>query len=319
MALSLVPPPDSLVNQIAREGADFDSPALLAPSARRRIRKRYQRCIKRQLCNNPYMLPLRKWLLSHRQNLEKQGATSDPSRIRKLCETEDETNAYFQQLLQEEQLPEELKRVVKGKPDAINLLWEFATRGGGGNKPKLRRTSGIWKTLGLDPRQLGNMSLVVGLIASLNRVTAILGLSGQPLESSRLLALAKWVIRTHLPPETELTTTPEALNKATKAGLIHNLKKARDSETGKSTEQEIEDSGATRFVRETEDRDEVDRIISRAKLSAGERLVLQGISQELQGENLVDWLKKQGADIAPGSIPVLASRAISKLRAAAKT
>jgi hypothetical protein len=73
IALSLVPPPQSVVNIIVRECANLDSPALLAPSYRRRFRNQYKRYVRRQLRDNPLMLAVRGWLLRWWQELEAKG------------------------------------------------------------------------------------------------------------------------------------------------------------------------------------------------------------------------------------------------------
>lgn len=253
IALSLVPPSDSIVKTILKQCAGLDGRKLLSPSYRRWVRNRYKHYIKRLLHNNPYMVPIRKWLLSQRQKLEAQGGTADPSRIRKLREIEAETNNYFQQLIQTEQLPEELTGIVRENPDALNLLWEFAVYGEGGNKPKLRPNSGIWNALGLDPGQIEGMSPVDGLIACLDRFMALFGLAGEPPDEPRIRRLMRWVVRTHLPPQKEPETTPEARAKAVEAGLIHRGIVTRDEETGEVIDTDVEDTTATQFVHEVEE------------------------------------------------------------------
>jgi len=319
IALSFVPPPDSLVDTIKREYAEFDTPALLAPTKRRQICNRIKHYIRCQLRGNPFLLPVREYLLRWRRELEAKGYAADPSRIRKLRVIETETNDHFACLLAGEQIPDALQSIVKSSPDATNLLWEFARYGEGGEKPELRRSSNPWKILGLDPQQLDSILPTDGLILCLDRFMALFGLAGQPPDEPRLRQLAKWVIRTHLPAEEEPITTPKARSKAMKAGLIHHGHEVRDDETGAVMEVGVEDEGATRLIREVEDKDELERIISRAELSPGERLVLQGMWQKLQGEQLVEWVTAQGVGIARDSVPVLASRVKSKLKAAAKT
>ena len=82
----------------------------------------------------------------------------------------------------------------------------------------------------------------------------------------------------------------------------------------------FDDPTSTRFIAQVEHTDELDRLISRVKLSPAERIVLAGRRKGLEGEALIYYVGKhpQGGGISRASIPVLASKALSKLRAAAK-
>ena len=243
IALSRVPPPQSLVNTIVRECADLDSPALLAPSYRRRVRNRRKRYVRRQLRDNPLMLAVRGWLLTWWQELEAEGYTADPSRIRKLADKEAEANAYYEGLLQlqGEELPEPLGSLVRARPDAINLFWEFALYGEGGSNPKIPRNSPLFKMLNIDLEKLDTMTSEQGLLYCLSQYVALQGLNGSPPKMANLRQLLRWVVRTHLPPEREPETTPEAISKAREAGLVHKGIVTRDNETGEVVGMDVED------------------------------------------------------------------------------
>ena len=68
-----------MANVIATECAEFDSPALLSSSARRRLRKVVQAYLRRQLRDDPHVLPVRELILKWRRQLEEKGFTGDVS------------------------------------------------------------------------------------------------------------------------------------------------------------------------------------------------------------------------------------------------
>ena len=131
--------------------------------------------------------------------------------------------------------------------------------------------------------------------------------------------LLKWLVKTHLPPGKEPEPTPEARAKAIEAGLIYRGVEVRDDETGEVVGVEVEDPTATRFIRQAEVKDELERIVSRTELSPGERLILMGMRKGREGEELAEWAEAQGKGVSRASVPVLESRVRAKLRAAAKT
>jgi len=289
VALSLVPPPENLVNTIVRECADLDSPALLAPSYRRRVRNQYKRYVRRQLRGNPLMLAARGWLLRWRREREAEGYTADPSRIRKLADIEAETNAYFEGLLQlqgelqGEELPEPLGSLVRARPDAINLFWEFALYGEGGHKPTLRLNSGLWQALGIDPENLDAMTPEQGLLYCLSQFVAFLGLNGSPPKmASQLL---RWVVRTHLPSEREPETTPKAMGKAIKAELVHKGIVTKDNDTGEVVGMGVEDPNAADFV----------SVVEAGGEAAGREAIIETFA--LKGISYSDLTAKEWAEI----------------------
>lgn len=254
VALSLVPPPDNVVNSIRREIGYLETPALLAPSYRRWLRNCYKRYIRHQFRDNGMVLQrIRQYFIQWRQALEATGHAFDPTRIEKLSDIEAEMTDYYAHGCAQKDLSNMLGLLDEERVhDATTLAWEFAFYGGGGSKPKLRRNSALWKALGLDPEQLENMSDADGFILFISRFMALLGLAGQPPDEPNLRRLLQWVVRTHLPPEEEPTTTPEARSKAIEAGLIHKGIVTRDKETGEVAGIDVEDPNATDFMRKVE-------------------------------------------------------------------
>lgn len=318
VALSLLPPSNSIVNVIMRESTSLNSAALLSASARRRFRNREKRHIEDQLRGNRMASSMCGYLLAWRQKLEADGYIADFARIRKLRDIEAETNLYYTQLAQSRDWAETLGVDQDREHDVTTLLWEFALYGEGGCKPKLRRNSVPYNVLSIDPEQLNSLPAEDVPPLCLSRLQALLGMDGEPPDKRKLLQLLKWVVATHIPADHEPQTTPEAIANAVSRGLVHRGYEVKDKETGE-IEVEIEDSDATRFIRETEVKDELDRIVSRVKFSPGERLVLTGIRRGLKGKGLAEWVKGRGMAIAGSSVGVLSSRVMAKLKAAAKT
>ena len=252
MALSLLPPPDSIVHIIMEECGDYDSLALLSSTERRRIRNWMKRQIWRQIQQDPYMPLAREHLLSLRRELENAGYTDDTSRIGKLRDRELEINERFQHL-QIDDLPDKLKLMVKRNPDAVNLLWEFAIYGSSTlDKIKLRRNSPVWAVLDLDPEQLKGLPPTDGFLLLLSRLKIIFGWNGSPLAESRAVQLAQCLLGAYLPPDNELKRNPAILADAVEAGVIHRGIEIKDKETGETVEIDIKDPHSSDFIHETE-------------------------------------------------------------------
>lgn len=319
ISLSLVPPPDFLENVIMRDTGDVDIKRFLSPSERRRVRKRFMRDLGHEVNNDPVFVQMREYLLSWRQKMEAAGYTADTNGIRKLRDVYAETNEYYSKLAQSHDLLEVLPSLTPDQEqETIGLLWEYAVYGECGVKPTIRRDSPLWKVFNIDPEQLQSMSPGDAVITFLSRIQALAVLSGEPPDESRMLRLMKWMVRTHLPDEGETRTTPHAMSRAIEAGLIREANVIRDKDTGEIEKIEVPDLEASRFVDQVEARDELERIVSCADLSPGERVVLDGMRQGLKGEPLAEWVEAQGAGVRRASVTVLASRVLSKLRAAAK-
>jgi hypothetical protein len=199
----------------------------------------------------------------------------------------------------------------------VVLLLEFALAGESQYKSNIRRNSGLWAALGLNPNGLSGLTPEGVAEIMLRRFMRIFGLDGGPPEEKTQSNLLRWVIKSHLPRDTEPGTSPEAITKAVKAGLIYQGHEVKDDETGELVETEVEDPGAERFVMEVERRDELDRLVARVRLSPGERLVLQGMRLGLKGEDLAAWVVEQRQGLRRVSVPVLASKLMSKLKKAA--
>ena len=127
VALSFVPPPQNLVKIISRECGDLDSPALLSPSYRRRLRNQCKHYLRHQLRNNPLASAVREHLHQWVQELEAAGCHADPVRIRKLRDIESETNAYYSRLAEEVAPPSIFsEEKVDGEPlSPVVLLLSF--------------------------------------------------------------------------------------------------------------------------------------------------------------------------------------------------
>lgn len=318
IALSLLPPPNSIVNVIMRECTTLDSAALLSASARRRFRNNAKRHIEGQLRGNPKASKMCSYLLSRRQKLESEGYTSDISRIRKEYDIESETNAYYTQLAQNQDIMETFEVDQDEGYDINSLLWEFALYGeGGSRKPQLRRNSVPYKVLNIDPEQLNSLPEEDVPTLLLSRFQTLIGMDGNPPDENKLWRLLNWVLKTHLPADLEPRTTPKAMKNAVDRGLIHRGHEVKGKETDE-VELEIEDSNATRFTHDIEVKDELDRIVSRTKLSTSERCVFNGMQEGLKGKALFEWLKDYKIPITASSVNVLVSRVKAKLKAAAK-
>jgi len=318
IALSLLPPPNSIVNVIMRECTILDSTALLSASARRRFRNNAKRHIEDELRGNHKASAMCSYLLSWRQKLEFEGYTSDTSRIRKAYDIESETNAYYNQLAQNQDIMETFEVDQDKAQDINSLLWEFALYGEGGScKPQLKWNSVPYKILNIDLEQLDSLPEEDIPTLFLSRFLTLIGMDGNPPDEKKLCRLLNWVIETHLPDDHEPQTTPKAVTNAVDRGLIHRGYEVKDKESGE-IKLEIGDPDASRFTHDIEVKDELDGIVSRAKLSTSERYVFNGMREGLKGKDLLKWLKDYKIPIAASSVNVLVSRVKAKLKAAAK-
>ncbi len=316
--LSLLPPPNSVVNVIMRECTALDPTALLSASARRRFRNNAKRHIEDEIRGNPKASAMCGYLLSWRQKLESEGYTCDASRIRKLCDFESETNAYYTKLTQNQDIMETFEVDQDKAHDINSLLWEFALYGEGGScKPQLRQNSLPYKILNIDPEQLDSLPEEDIPTLFLSRLQTLIGMDGNPPDENKLWRLLNWVIKTHLPADYEPQTTPKAMTNAVDKGLLYRGHEVKDKEAGE-VKFEIVDSNATRYICDIEVKDELDGIVSRAKLSTNEKYVFSGMREGLRGKELLKWLKDYKIPIADSSVKVLASRVRAKLKAAAK-
>ena len=84
--------------------------------------------------------------------------------------------------------------------------------------------------------------------------------------------------------------------------------------------EEKKDDGSTRFIRELEAKDELDRLVEKVHFPPTERLVLAGLRRGFKGTGLEDYVLQQpeGKSLKRESIPVLANRVRSKLKIAAQ-
>lgn len=242
-ALALVPPPDNLANTVEKECAEYDSPALLSSSARRRLRRWAQGRLRRQLRNDPFVLPVREYLRMRRAATEVKDFKTDVSRLDKWKwrDAEIDLANRWLSLFSGEEPPDELQAVINSHPDALNLLWELATHGCTGQKPRLRRNTALYGIMGIDPSQLENARpedapIIFSLL--FDRV----GLGDSPPEQATVLKLIWWFVTQLLPPESEPSKEPNVINKATEAGIIHKgVVTRKDEETGEVKEIDVVD------------------------------------------------------------------------------
>ena len=296
----------------------MDSAALLSASARRRFRNNAKLHIEDELHGNPKASAMCSYLLSWRQKLESEGYTSDASRIRKAYDIESETNAYYTQLAQNQNIMETFGVDQDKGHDINSLLWEFALYGEGGScKPQLKRNSVPYKVLNIDPEQLNSLPEEDVPTLFLSRFQTLLGMNGNPPDEKKLWRLLNWVLKTHLPADQEPQITPKAMTDAVDRGLIYRGHEVKDKESGE-IKLEIGDPDASRFTHDIEVKDELDRIVSRAKLSTSERYVFNGMREGLKGKELLKWLQDYKIPITTSSVNVLASRVRDKLKAAAE-
>ncbi len=245
LALSLVPPPFNVVNIIIRKFGDWDSPSLLSAAERRRIRNAIKRDLRHDFRDDSRALLVRHWLVKWRKGLEASGYTSDPAHTGKMADLVNERSEYYAGLAGRTELSELLGSVSPERAhDAAALLWELALYGEAEIKPKLRPNSALWTIIGIEPREFEGINPEEVLDACYARFKNLLGLDDGLPDEARLLQLQKWMVKAHRPSDQEPETTPEALSKATIAGLIHKPIVIKDKETGKVVEMDIEDTSA---------------------------------------------------------------------------
>ena len=314
-----VPPPSNVSRELARGFSPFSSDALRSPSYRREVRRLAMRRLA-PVCEEirPWSQALLAELLPERER------QYDPSCIRKLVETEAEIKDWFDQAALElvRTLPEDSPLIFESRrQDELTLLLELALTGQASGRPKvIRRDSAIWSILGIDPNEFQSLSPQEGASLAIRQFFGILGIGAEGPDETRLKKLKAWMLERHLPPEEPTETTGHALREATRAGLVHPVRTTCDKRTGEPIgEVEVDDGcDSARFIRQVEDSDELDRIVSRAKLSPGEQLVLMGMRNGFKGEELQKWVEARGQGIKSSSVPVLATRVRSKLRSIVK-
>jgi len=316
-----MPPPPFLQRTIVEELAFLSHPALNSACHRRRLRCWVMHRMERHY---QQIWPVTRSIMADTMaKWQQEGYHLDTSRIRKFAEVEaeieKETNEHYAHLEDSNDLLQAFPFISPfRKHDMVALLFEFALTGGSQNKPKIRRNSGIWAALGFSPDELDSLPPEGAVRVIVSRLFKLLGISEAPDELA-FARMVRWLMKTHLPREQEPETTPEAMSKAIAAGLIHRGYEVRDKDTGEVDETVVEDPAATRFIREVEERDELDRLVCRVELSPGERLVLMGILEGMEGEALAEWVEGQGAGVSRASVPVLKSRLVSRLREAGKS
>ena len=219
IALSFVPPSQSVSDVILKEAAGSISPALLSPTWRRKLRSRYRRFFCRRLRRNPLALAARQYLLEWKAKLEKEnmGYSPTPTPIRKLADIEAERRMEFEEMAQK---PEEIgdlfppKKVLDPRVysqmmkelgtdgynlQVIGLLMEFALRGESTVRPEITSRSNLWPIIGVDPKMLGGLAPEAGMILILDALFKKVGAGlGKP-DDEGLRKMAEWAIRTHLP------------------------------------------------------------------------------------------------------------------------
>ena len=323
-AQSLIPPPNNVRQQIIDLFGAFSHPAMRSASYRRKVRRRVMHHIDRH-----------KRLRQVKQSVERimaeifgkswweKVSPADLSRIRKDVETEKEIKEHYAQLEETDDLLQAYPFISPSqKHEVVALLFEFALTGQSHVKPRVKFSS-LAAAFGFDSDYLQSLSAEAFVQVTFSRLMQIYGIGRDAPDEVALTRILRLMVKTHLPPEQEHQTTPEALKKATEAGLIHRGLVVKDKETGEVVHEYVEDPRATCLIREVEDEDEArgkfDRIVSHVKLSPAERLVLQGMRQQLKGEELAEWAAAQEGGPRKASVPVLASKVMDKLRRAAKT
>lgn len=244
-ALAFVPPPDNVANTIEREWAEYDSPALLSSSARRRFRKQAQECLRCRLRNDPFVLPVREYLRMRRVAMEAKGYKADVARLGKWRDVEIERTGRLLDLFSGEEPPAELKAVMHSHPDVLPLLWELTVYDCTEQKVKLRRNSALYGIMGIDRGQLED-ALPEDAPIIFSHLFDRIGLADSPPEQTTLLRLMWWFVRHLLPPESEPIKEPDVLAGAIEAGLIHKgVVTRRDKETGQVDEIDVVDPATT--------------------------------------------------------------------------
>jgi len=190
---------------------------------------------------------MREYLRIRRAAIQARGLKMDMSHVGefKWRDVEMDLANRWMGLFNGEEPPTELKAVINSHPDAPNLLWELATHGWTGQKPRLRRNSALCGIMGVDPSRLANARpedapTIFSLL--FDRV----GLGDNPPDETTILKLIWWFVTHLLPPESEPSKDPNLINRATGAGIIHKgIVTSRDEETGEVKEIDIEDPTTT--------------------------------------------------------------------------
>lgn len=314
-----VPPSQSLSRELVRDFSCFYSEGLRHATERRRLR----RWAMRRLA--PHIEEIRPWFRLNLRDLVPEGEWQyDPSRIRKIVDTEHDINDHFIRAEHElmESVPDGSLLIEKSRRhDELALLREACLVGGTVRKPgAIRRDSPVWSILGIDPDESMTLPPREDVPLFLRCFLKILGVGTEAPDETQLQKLSTWWIERHLPSNEPTVTTETALKNAAEVGLVHVMETIFDKDTGEPIgETEVEDrSDRTRFVRQVEVKDELDRMVARARLSSGERLVLMGMRKGYDGEGLAKWVEALGQGIKRSSVPVLANRVRTKLRAALK-
>jgi len=315
-ALSFLPPPDSIIRTIGGDNAGLSSNALLSPTARRWVRNCYKNDFTQSLRGNRMAASARDYMTAWLLKLKSDGYTSNPASIRKLRDIEAETNLYFNELARTYELGNELGVDNDREQDMISLLWEFASRGEGGQRPKITKKSALWHIFDIEPEQLESLPEEDVAPLFFSRLLTLVGIGSESPDRRRLKWLVNWVIATHLPADREPKTTPRALGKAMSGGLVRAGHQIRDKETDK-VEVQLADPDSALFIKKMETKDELDRIAAKVKFSPGERIVFEGMRRGLRGNSLADFVKE--GSISPSSVKVLTNRVSNKLKAAAKS
>ncbi len=251
LALVFVPAPKTIASRFRTELAYLMSPALDSPSARRKVRAYYQDNFRSEERNcgddgKRMRSAALNYMLEWRKSLEAKGYKANWARVRKIRDCEAEIDAFYNQLATQPDLPRVFGPVSQTRAEEIvSLCWEFAMYGQGGSKPNVTRDSPFLAILGIDPVQIETMmpQEVVPLV--LDRFLAWPQIYDN-LPEERKLGLLKWVIKTYRTREREPATTPEALNNAVIAGLVHKAIKVVDKETGEVVGTDIEDKSGVK-------------------------------------------------------------------------
>jgi hypothetical protein len=247
----------------------------------------------------------------------------DPSCGRKFIDIEREIDEYFEKDACErvESVPEDGLLLDKSREaDKQTLLWELCLTGETGRKAgTIRRDSPVWTLFGIDPDELMTLSPQDAATIVLFSLLKLTGIGAKAPDEASLQKLWTWFTETHLPSEEPKETTDHALKCAADVGLVHPMETIFDEESGEPVgETEVEGRGSTRFVRHVEAKDDLNRIVARVKLSRSGQLVLMGMREGFIGEELENWVEGQGQGVERSSVPVLATRVRTKLRAAAR-
>ena len=219
IARSFVPPSQSTTDVILKQIDGPINPAILSPSWRRKIRRRYIHLLRRQLRGNPLAVAARRYLLEWKGKLEQEnmGYSPTPKPIRKLADIEAERRMEFAEMAQN---PQEIGRLFPPEKvldpraysqmmkelgtdsynlQVIGLLMEFALRGKSTVRAQITSRSKLWSIMGVDPKMLDSLSPEDGMILILDTLFNKVGVRlGEPDEEG-LRKMTEWTIRTHLP------------------------------------------------------------------------------------------------------------------------